>query len=376
MKINVYGTGKNAVKYVLENNDVEINSFIEGKNNKTSFMSELFLNPIPVLHVDDAYDNMKRYYTVIAASPTAYYEIKEKLESMGLNEFDDFCYYEIFRKKIAVIYGNCHTIPIKEIMSSSEVFSSEYGFYPLHPIYRMKKEDLNLKVFQKCDLFLHQCIREENEYGKEYASSLIIKKLKISCKVVNLPNVYNMPRFLYPQCISKERGYVWESYNYFLYRDYYLDKYYNAMSVDDLKNIILDENLIPHHEIINNMDVFFEKLKLREKEWDIKVSDFIYNNLKDTQLFYDIGHPSNKLLSYIANEALQILKFGSVDVFQNVYTLDDNEIPIYACVKKALNLTYNTPYMRKCSNGSINNQQMDLRQYIVQYLKWNHTEKR
>lgn len=380
MKINVYGIGINAVKFVLEHKDVEINAFIEGRSKKDVFMKELFFEPKPILKLEEAETCMRQYYTVVASSPETYIEIRNNLEKKcGLTEFDDFCYCSIFRKKIAVVYGNCHTLPIKDGLQLSTDFSSKYGFYPLPAICNMKKrgeDELNWNVYERCDLFIHQCIRENNIYGSEFASSAIIKKLKSSCKVIGIPNVYRMPRFLYPQMKSYEEQILWENYNFFPFRDYYLDKFYGQMSVKELTEIVNDDSLIPVSFIMEERDRFFEKIEIREKQWDISVSNFIYKNLREEQLFYDPNHPCTSFFAYVCREILWQLNCKEVNDFASIRKLDHYELPIYASVKKALGIKYNITVLRRENMHYLNNAQMDLEEYIRQYLEWNHAIKR
>lgn len=40
-KINIYGTGVNAIKFILTNRNIKVASVIEGKRNITNFMSNV-----------------------------------------------------------------------------------------------------------------------------------------------------------------------------------------------------------------------------------------------------------------------------------------------------------------------------------------------
>lgn len=377
MKINIYGTGINAVKFLLDNRNVEVNAFIEGKSDRTRFMEGLSAVSKEVIRIESAGQTLRKHHTVIASSEAAYWEIKRTLEEQyNLTEFEDFTYYKLFGKKIAVIYGNCHTIPVKEAVQLSKDFSMEYGFYPLRAICDIKShngEGLYSKVFERCDLFIHQCVREKNFYGPEYASSLIIRKLKPDCKIIGIPNVYRQPRFLYPQMKSYDNQICWEGYNVFPFRDFYIDQNYKELSVHELADMILDDSLISADEIINQKDIFFEKIRLREQEWDIKILDFLYKNLRYKQLFYDPNHPTDQISIYVARRVLTILGYSSEGMdYSGIYKLDTFEIPIYASVRKALNIEYKVDILRKYNKCSLNDVQMDLLEYIRQYIEWNY----
>ena len=198
-KVNLYGTGINAATFLMQNRDIDVGLVIEGKQEKLKQTSRFFGYTVDVL--DDVISGMKNSYTVVAASEHAFFEIKEKLEVYGLIEYEHFEYFGTFRKKVVFVYGNCHTGPIKDALRKSKEFTDNYGIYPMPPVQDIKQAGINLNVFplERADVFIHQCIWEKNFYGMEYASENLIKRLEKGCKVIGIPNLYRMPKFLYPQ---------------------------------------------------------------------------------------------------------------------------------------------------------------------------------
>lgn len=141
--INVYGTGINALKWVLDNSDIKIKYFIETKKTKTSFLG------CEVIQAEDNIKKLKNNYTVVATSGDVYWEIKRYLETeLGLVEFENFEYMTTYNKKIAVIYGNCHALAVKKVFEQIPQMQNIYGFYPLKPIYEISDaSELELPVF-------------------------------------------------------------------------------------------------------------------------------------------------------------------------------------------------------------------------------------
>ena len=372
-EINVYGTGVNAIRFVLLNRDVKIMAFIEGKKQEyqKAFMADAFRSLVPVVPFEDAGSILKNRYTVIASSEDAYCEIKDKLEQeYALVEFEDFEYYMTYRKKIAVAYGNCHMLWIKKALTLSKAFSSIYGFYPLDAICSYKEcGGIKSNVFEKCDLFIHQCIWEKNEYGSEFSSNNFIKKIPSKCKIIGVPNLYKMPRFMFPQIVDDD-NLQWENFGWF-YRDYYIDTNYKHMNVVQIRDMIMDDNLICANDILLGQEAFYEKVRLREKEWDIKILDFLRNRMQEEHLFHDLGHPTNAVMSFIAMKILELLQISSKGLDMNVlYSLDASEVPIYKSVSSTLGLKYNVNVIRKSQGRKLNMCQMDLEEYIKQYIAW------
>lgn len=104
------------------------------------------------------------------------------------------------KKKTVVVYGNCHTSVIIEILNQCRLFNENFEICPIKPVHMIKDPTyFKMKIFSECDIFIHQAIRKNNRYGKEFASEEIIKNLKTGCKVISIPNVYHLPTCFFPQ---------------------------------------------------------------------------------------------------------------------------------------------------------------------------------
>lgn len=369
-EIIIWGTEVAAIKFMLTHKDVSIKYFIEGKKEIKYFMGNKCLKPQEV----DAVPG--RDYIVVATSDKVYWEIKNYLEKQGLVEFDDFIYYELFQKKIAIIYGNCHTVPIKQGLKLSKLFNLEYGFYPLHQIQEINNNslnDLSSNVFERCDLFIHQSIRLENTYGKKYASKELINRLKSNCIEIAIPNLYGLPKFLYPQFDNNLATKKIEGKNYFPFRDKYIEYMWgNGCKEQEIYNYILKGDIIQKNEIASAADAFYEKVKKRETEWNIKIAEWIINKYKETPLFFDPNHPTKVVIEYIINNILCLLNYDEIINYDNICVLDGYEIPLYGDVCNKLELKYTTQnIMRKYTRMTICNNQMDLFEYIKEYILWN-----
>ena len=229
--INVYGTGDNALEFIItnKNNYIVKNVICNDMDNMETFAG------IPVVKCSEAKEIFEVRYTIIASSESKYWDIKEKLERMfNLIEYEHFEYYETYQKKIAIIYGNCHVTPVKCALKKNRWFSAQYGFYPIPEIWRISMQEEGIdryfsRAFDKCALFIHQSIWNKNIYGLKYSSEYLIKKLKAECKIISMPNVYRAPRFLFPQMSSYDGIVLHEGRNYFPFRDDFIDSYYKSV---------------------------------------------------------------------------------------------------------------------------------------------------
>lgn len=137
--------------------------------------------------------------------------------------------------------------------------------------------------------------------------------------------------------------------------------------------MINTERLSSDEELQAMLELFYNKIEQREKEWDIKVLNFIKDNLKSVQLFYDPYHPTNFFFKFVVDEILKMLNISERRIeIERVIPLDHDEIPIYGYVKCFLGLEYTQQSMRKRSNNVLYGYSLDVKEYIIQYLLWAH----
>lgn len=272
-------------------------------------------------------------------------------------------------KKKVVVYGNCHTTVFSKYLQNCKEFNDEYIIFPMKAIQEVKDcTYFDMPIFKTCDVFIHQSIRDNNRYGKEYASSTLIAKLKPDCKVISIPNVYHLPTCLFPQ-YTEDTELCYKGGTFF-FRDRVIDEQIKEgrslqYIINGYHNYTFEKN-----QIKKQFQKFIENVKYREEEWDIKISDYIQNYYRTHNLFYDPNHPRNFLLRYYAKKTLEILldrKF-TIDELED-FTLDSYEMPLHASVAVALELKYFTIQQEIRKTGAkVVIGPMYLEQYIKQYF--------
>lgn len=276
-------------------------------------------------------------------------------------------------KKSVVVYGNCHTEIITKMLESCQKFNENYYIIPTKRIQNIKDpKELYEDCYCRCDVFIHQSIRLNNRYGEEYASEKIIARLKQGCKIISIPNVYHLPLCFFPQ-YSVAPELRKDGVTYF-FRDSIIDSHLNkpfkllTLAKTDYDN----PNLFDSGDIVASFEAFIDKVRKREKDWDIKVSDYILDNFRSHQLFYDPNHPTNYFLSYIASELLKILLNNDREYANQLKIdkcLDTIEMPICKSVVQALQLDWKNDVIRKTKPYTNRLQcKMNLNNYVYQYI--------
>ena len=272
-------------------------------------------------------------------------------------------------KKKVVFYGNCHTGAVIKNLRTCKEFNENYYIYPVEEIQNVKDPSyFDSPFFSDCDVLIHQSIWEKNRYGKEFASSNVISKVKKDCQVIAMPNLYHLPTCLFPQLYDapelryKERTYF--------FRDKIIDQGIIAgMTLKEIADKYYDYRF-GAEKIRENYYKFLDVVEKREAEWDIKVKSFIDENIAQKALFYEPNHPTNVLIRYYTQELIKILFGRNITVpMVNDAEMDTYQMPMLTEVKDALGLSYSSKDMEIRKTGTkIISVPMDIRQYVDQYF--------
>lgn len=302
---------------------------------------------------------------------------RDEVEKFGLREFENYVYEEYIGKKIVIIYGNCHTMVISEYLKNCAEFCDQYAIYPIKPIQTIKDPKyFKLPVFKVCDLFIHQSIQLNNRYGEDYASENIIKILPISCRIIAIPNVYQLPVCFFPQ-YEKAHELRWRGDTMF-FRDKRMDTYLKQGV--SLRKIALNYNdceMYSEEMLDEAFEKFKEKVLSRENEWDIKAWKYINDNFQKKQLFYDPNHPTNEFLRYVVEELLSLLEIEyDAEALEKskVTKLDSYQMPMLKVVKNHFDMRFEEEELRN-TGRKVRHVTMDLQEYVKQYSALIWTDK-
>lgn len=365
-KIVIFGAGKIGEKFVYEYYDkINICCFWDNKKD-----GELLGYPVYKPECD------KHYLIIVALDD--YLNVREQLIRMGYHEFSDFMPYQIFRKKIAVAYGNCHMEAIKKYLSCHKEFSLEYGFYPFPSIQVMKGMQFEFhEILKNCDLLFHQSIRRDNVYGLEFSSENIVQSVKGNCKIISIPNLYGMPKYLFPQLYTKYDGVIGKNPPFFIDRNI-VEWLNNGKTKEEMVNYISQGGVYSKIEILNMWENFKQRLFEREREWDIKISDYILYNHRQEKIFCDTNHITSRTAKEIASRVLKFMGYNMPISMELNTTLDALEVFVYQDVIEALDLGYKEKFIRKASTERLllNDYEMNLEKYVEQLCHYTRFLKR
>lgn len=384
-KIVLYGTGVRGEKFYWSNLDkYDICYCIDRNNNRT-------FHGLSVYSVEEKADELKDYFIIIAAEDETYRKIAKILCNYGLIEGSCFMWEECLNKDIAILYGNCHMSAIRDYLEKNPVFCMKYCILSWYV--HLNLEPLTDALLQNSKLLICQDIRKENNL-KVPSAEEVESKTGADCQKIRIPNLYGFSS-IFPQ--TKKSGYekVYISHLSEESIDYagYKHPLESCEAINVARGIAgTDENIdnmffngAGLYEIIESIqygkvysgvqEKFLDDIKKiadREKSCDVTISDFIRNHYQKDMLFYDAGHPTNKINIEYGIRILAILGITVYEKFPMSIYLDSGEVFIYGCVKEELGLKFKQEYIR-CHRRThtLWNQPLNLEGYVKQYIIWN-----
>ena len=319
--------------------------------------------------------NIGEHFVLVATKEATYPMIKKQLCDMGYIEFEHFIFYEWMFKKLVLLHGNCHLDVIEEYLRSSRNFLEKYSIYPNPRICMNDSKTILTTVLQNIDLWIHEDIQDNNGYSYYLSDNYLRNQMQETVEEITIPHLFGAGKAFFPHSeVNRNNASLSngkDKNGMFPYADLLIEQCVEkGLSADETVQFCMGENCIIEKDILENFNYFMDKIQQREKSWDIKIYDFIVRNYKVKKLFYDMGHPTNVILEYIAYEILDRLEIK--DLLSADIRLDYHEVPVYPAICKVLGLEWRDEKIRTSSEAKRIATEMDVEEYIKEYLYWCH----
>jgi len=240
-------------------------------------------------------------------------------------------------KLIAIIYATCQGGAIGKFLMESKEFNEKY-YDPVvisnYEYIRNNKYFIEISEYdhaiRNADLFIYQPL--DDIYLKN-STNYIKSLLKPTCKTLSIPYVFNTSLWSIILAIKGDVTDDWSK------RDGGGRVFLNIEVINELRvkhGLSLNEilKLYDNNKIDFNYEIRYRTdmnlLKNKEKNMDIKVHDFIKENISKKRLFLYSSHPTSPLFIHMTN---QILNYIEMSPITDNYDLDfcglhSAEIPI------------------------------------------------
>lgn len=362
--IAIWGTGIEAAQiyYKLEQDGQIVERFFDNRIEEDGwFLDKPLYKPTP--------ENTKNYFIYIGCKYNTYRIIADQLETYGLEEMKDFLWYDLYKKKIVVMHGNCHIDMLRMYLTATKEFAGGgYSVYPNQQIHDNKKGCINDNVLQVCSVLIQQDIRDENEFGYKLGTNYLSSKLNRGAQNIRIPNMWELGYGFFP--LQK-----WNENNELLRKIFprTISTIDEMLAEDKTESEIIrklmDPKFLSKDEILDNFDNYISKIRMREEGCDVKISDFILRYYREQQMFYDVGHPSNCIIEEIWRQVCGLMGIKAELMHSIDYDMSTYEDPILPCVQNALDLQYGRD-IRTSDWCSRLMEYMNLEEYIKEYIWW------
>ena len=279
-------------------------------------------------------------------------------------------------KKLAILYGNCQMDGLQRYLLRCPAFNDEYEIMLLPPVFDYTSARLRrlYEGFWKlCDLFVSMRVQRENRFSTKLATEELEALLPQRTKRLWIPNTFF--RGYFPQARKNKRNVDTEMHQSgrFPFSDYYVDTIVaRGGTAAQAIQRILQPDFLQGDEILKKVETSLEELEKREKDCDIRISDYIREHYRERQLFYSENHPINEVIKVVAGRIVRSLGLTWIltdaGEVESSFTLKGQDVPIYPAVIKALGLKeYDTLYYANRYYWTFHGNLTDFQE---EYLKW------
>ena len=367
-KYVLYGIGVEAEYFLYRNQDIlqDISFCIDRKNVGTFYgLKVCHLEDVDMLRLIDTH-----YLIVAAGDDRTFAEIKKELCRYGLKEWEHFIWSKVFRRKVVVINANCHGDAVKKYLWQSASFCNNYMIYPISAVH-LSEGAIDIALLRHTDVYIHQDIRRENSISYELSDEYVRQYLSENVMDICIPNFVGMGNWMYPSLRGREKVInPGKESLYVLYRDQVLEEAAKeCRTYEEIWKFWMDYRY-EESGLENNFALCMNKLKEREKNWDIKIYDFIMKNYKTIPCFTDASHPSKYVMKVIGRQITRII--GVTDIEDDEYESNlGMKVPIMNSVSEYFQLDFQVSCERRKEYlGRMAVSEID--DYIKAYFWWYH----
>lgn len=227
-----------------------------------------------------------------------------------------------------VFYSNCQERGIRFFLTKV-IKGARFNHIENYTLIKRKKR-IPINVIESADIFIYQPI--DSRHGvystdKSVANN-ITTYLKQTCLMISFPYIYcsSLWPIIRPAIID---GFVGEypGISQYINKEPIVKLLDDGYGVDDIIELYrsgkIDFNYEERHKRCMKI------LKDKELNCDVKISDFIENNIRHHKLFFTQNHPTTRVFIHCANQIIRILEidtnlFDPSDFPNNVSKLPGN----------------------------------------------------
>lgn len=290
-------------------------------------------------------------------------------------------------KKAVLIHGNCQTIPLKLYLNNNNRFKKEFIIYDIPPLHLVN--DSNKFIFESkflfydVSVFVSHNVSKDNRFGYFLSTQNFLDHLPKTCQVIRISNLWFAGYF--PQHLGKLNSKVC-SYlpSAFLWQDMNLDRMggKEKLPLKDILKKLKNEDLYSSLYLNSLFEKNFLNMEEREKNVDVKMTDYLRVFCMKDIMFYSSNHPKNIIIKELAKRLLRYMNiyheseeiyFDYEMLIDKTETLKITCEAVYPAVFKFLGIKDKMNKYSLNYPGTLKNRQYILfDDYIKDYLTFNY----
>lgn len=150
-----------------------------------------------------------------------------------------------------------------------------------------------------------------------------------------------------------------------------VELYKQGKNINEIVRVLREEMLYPADGIQKHFSEELQKIEEREKHCDVQIAWFIRQHYKEEKLFNSPSHPAKSVICEMGRQCLYLLGIPVSERIPVQVELDEDEMYVYGCVKKALGLQFEETYMRNFARGcTLAGRPVNLQEYVEEMISW------
>ncbi len=303
----------------------------------------------------------------------------EALAGEGYHEFEDVLQWHLYRRRIAIRWGNCHADYVADFLSRSRDFSETYAFYMMPSLWNLKSEaDIPEGLLERVELCIGQPVRNDNSIGPFASLGYVSAHVPTDTVVLTFANLRGLTLPLYVQFPQSLHDLLSTAYsrvpvqNFSWFRDSIIESFLSGhpdSGIDALFAAYMDADVDADSAASAYEERCASYRAVEDEQCTLKIFDFIDGHMATEQLFIDPEHPSHILLNEIGNRVLDRLGMPRIYPFRPVMSSYGHGCPMHPAVKRRMGYTWADMDIKGMNpaekpDGSC----MDIKGYVKAYI--------
>lgn len=280
-------------------------------------------------------------------------QVQTKMVLQSARKLKNACKYYLKkvipdRRQKCLIYGNCQTMALMNVLRSWPAFNDCYQILSIPPVFEIKQTDLNrlLEIIAAVDLFIYQPVSDQYRSIPQLSTNFLTSQLKQDCFTISFPSLYfaaYSPEIIY---LRQENGTFHEGPAGDYHNLFVVKSYLSSKSVKETVSLLTSNSLFSPEISQQIAKSSLDELRKRE-ETIVRVSDFIQEHYISRRLFHTMNHPSITILRFVALKVMEQLKLSNHPephwIFSGAELLNNSFFAIHPSLYQNLSLTFENP---------------------------------